>query len=193
MVWLNGTSGVFAKYNNFERNNKSEYGLCCNEFACPNGGDVWNNSGLKIGLSYNEGNSTPGKGADGLAVRHARDVVVATRRPALAAGSAGAWPTPAPMCSSARHPVGKSRPRSASANFQRPPGCRPPCPGCWRPTDSVFSTSGSVTRWRRAGGLAGEHRDLFDRLIAAQALAEDLMVASTDARLDGFGVRRVRA
>jgi PIN domain nuclease of toxin-antitoxin system len=43
----------------------------------------------------------------------------------------------------------------------------------------------------RAGRLVGEHRDPFDRMIAAQALAEDIPVISKDAVLDGFGVRRV--
>lgn len=43
----------------------------------------------------------------------------------------------------------------------------------------------------RAGRLTGEHRDPFDRMIAAQALGEDLLVVSRDAQLDLFGVRRV--
>lgn len=43
----------------------------------------------------------------------------------------------------------------------------------------------------RAGRLISEHRDPFDRIIAAQALAGDLPVLSTDAKLDSFGVRRI--
>ena len=43
----------------------------------------------------------------------------------------------------------------------------------------------------RAGRLTGEHRDPFDRMIAAQALAQDIPVLSTDAKLDVFGVRRI--
>jgi len=43
----------------------------------------------------------------------------------------------------------------------------------------------------RAGRLAAEHRDPFDRMIAAQALALDVPVASPDAVFDGLGVRRV--
>ena len=43
----------------------------------------------------------------------------------------------------------------------------------------------------RAGRLPGEHRDPFDRMIAAHALAEDIPVISADPRLDGFGVRRL--
>lgn len=43
----------------------------------------------------------------------------------------------------------------------------------------------------RAGRLVAEHRDPFDRMIAAQALALDVAVISPDAQLDQFGVRRV--
>jgi PIN domain nuclease of toxin-antitoxin system len=43
----------------------------------------------------------------------------------------------------------------------------------------------------RAGRLVGEHGDPFDRIIAAHALAEDIPVISADAKLDGFGVRRI--
>ena len=43
----------------------------------------------------------------------------------------------------------------------------------------------------RAGRLSGEHRDPFDRMIAAQALAEDIPVLSMDVKLDSFGIRRI--
>ena len=43
----------------------------------------------------------------------------------------------------------------------------------------------------RAGRLVGAHQDPFDRMIAAQALAEDIPVISADPKLDGFGVRRI--
>jgi PIN domain nuclease of toxin-antitoxin system len=43
----------------------------------------------------------------------------------------------------------------------------------------------------RAGRLVGTHQDPFDRMIAAQALAEDIPVISADPKLDGFGVRRI--
>ena len=43
----------------------------------------------------------------------------------------------------------------------------------------------------RAGRLAGDHRDPFDRMIAAQALAEDIPVISNDTKLDSFGIRRI--
>ncbi|HEV2620181.1 MAG TPA: PIN domain-containing protein [Acidobacteriaceae bacterium] len=43
----------------------------------------------------------------------------------------------------------------------------------------------------RAGRLMGNHRDPFDRIIAAQALALDIPVISKDPQLDQFGIRRV--
>lgn len=42
-----------------------------------------------------------------------------------------------------------------------------------------------------AGRLPLVHRDPFDRLLAAQALVEKLALVSTDAALDGFGIRRL--
>jgi PIN domain nuclease of toxin-antitoxin system len=42
----------------------------------------------------------------------------------------------------------------------------------------------------RAGLLVGDHRDPFDRMIAAQAIHEDCILLSNDANLDLFGVRR---
>ena len=43
----------------------------------------------------------------------------------------------------------------------------------------------------RAGRLTAQHRDPFDRMIAAQALASDILILSTDSRLDAFGIRRI--
>jgi PIN domain nuclease of toxin-antitoxin system len=43
----------------------------------------------------------------------------------------------------------------------------------------------------RAGRLVAEHRDPFDRMIAAQALGQDIPVLSPDPQLDQFGVRRI--
>jgi PIN domain nuclease of toxin-antitoxin system len=43
----------------------------------------------------------------------------------------------------------------------------------------------------RGGRLVGEHRDPWDRLIAAQALALDVPVISNDVQLDAFGIRRI--
>jgi PIN domain nuclease of toxin-antitoxin system len=39
--------------------------------------------------------------------------------------------------------------------------------------------------------LPQHHRDPFDRLIAAQAIAERLPVISIDAALDAYGVERI--
>src|ERR1035437_2402560 len=43
----------------------------------------------------------------------------------------------------------------------------------------------------RAGRLTAEHKDPFDRMIAAQALALDVAVLSPDPQLEQFGVRRI--
>lgn len=43
----------------------------------------------------------------------------------------------------------------------------------------------------RAGSLAAVHKDPFDRMLAAQALTENILVLSMDDALDAFGVRRV--
>ena len=43
----------------------------------------------------------------------------------------------------------------------------------------------------RAGRLVAEHRDPFDRMIAAQALSQDIPVLSPDSQLDQFAVRRI--
>jgi len=43
----------------------------------------------------------------------------------------------------------------------------------------------------RAGRLTAQHKDPFDRMIAAQALALDVPVLSSDKQLDQFGVRRI--
>jgi PIN domain nuclease of toxin-antitoxin system len=43
----------------------------------------------------------------------------------------------------------------------------------------------------RAGRLVGGHGDPFDRMIAAQALSQDMIVLSNDEKLDAFGVRRL--
>jgi PIN domain nuclease of toxin-antitoxin system len=42
-----------------------------------------------------------------------------------------------------------------------------------------------------AGRFIGEHRDPWDRMIAAQALILDIPVISIDAKLDLFSVRRI--
>ncbi len=44
---------------------------------------------------------------------------------------------------------------------------------------------------RRAGALPGPHRDPFDRMLVAQAQAEDLVVVSVDRVFDEYRVRRL--
>jgi PIN domain nuclease of toxin-antitoxin system len=43
----------------------------------------------------------------------------------------------------------------------------------------------------RAGRLSSDHRDPFDRILAAQGLAADIAIVSNDAKLDSFGIRRI--
>ena len=43
----------------------------------------------------------------------------------------------------------------------------------------------------RAGRLVADHRDPFDRMIAAQARALDIAILSPDPQLDQFAIRRV--
>jgi PIN domain nuclease of toxin-antitoxin system len=49
----------------------------------------------------------------------------------------------------------------------------------------------NAEQFLRAGRLAGAHRDPFDRIIAAQALSLDVPVITPDAKLEGFGIRRI--
>ena len=44
---------------------------------------------------------------------------------------------------------------------------------------------------RLAGSLASPHRDPFDRLLAAQAIMESLMLISADSAFAGFGLSTV--
>jgi PIN domain nuclease of toxin-antitoxin system len=43
----------------------------------------------------------------------------------------------------------------------------------------------------RAGLLPGPHRDPFDRMLIAQAVAENIPVISSDVALDSYAVRRI--
>jgi PIN domain nuclease of toxin-antitoxin system len=43
----------------------------------------------------------------------------------------------------------------------------------------------------RAGRLTADHGDPFDRMLAAQALANDIPILSRDAKLDAFAIRRI--
>jgi PIN domain nuclease of toxin-antitoxin system len=49
----------------------------------------------------------------------------------------------------------------------------------------------TVADAERAGRLPGSHRDPFDRMLIAQALARNLTVVSIDAVFDGYGVSRL--
>ncbi|WCT74054.1 type II toxin-antitoxin system VapC family toxin [Sphingomonas naphthae] len=42
-----------------------------------------------------------------------------------------------------------------------------------------------------AGNMPGTHKDPFDRMLAAQALSENLVLVSNDEAFDQFGVRRL--
>jgi PIN domain nuclease of toxin-antitoxin system len=42
-----------------------------------------------------------------------------------------------------------------------------------------------------AGALPGPHRDLFDRMLIAQAMCDDLVLVSNEAPFDLYGVRRL--
>jgi PIN domain nuclease of toxin-antitoxin system len=48
----------------------------------------------------------------------------------------------------------------------------------------------SLAHAERAGRLPIQHRDPFDRMLIAQALAEDLLLVSNEATFDSAGVRR---
>ena len=49
----------------------------------------------------------------------------------------------------------------------------------------------SVEHAVRAGLLPGPHKDPFDRMLIAQAQAENLPIVSNDIAFDGYGVRRL--
>ncbi len=49
----------------------------------------------------------------------------------------------------------------------------------------------NVADAERAGRLPGPHRDPFDRMLIAQALARDLPLVSVDAAFDRYAVNRV--
>ncbi len=49
----------------------------------------------------------------------------------------------------------------------------------------------TVDHAQRAGALPGHHRDPFDRMLIAQAQAEDFDLVSNEALFDAYGVRRI--
>ena len=49
----------------------------------------------------------------------------------------------------------------------------------------------AVAHGARAGALPGPHGDSFDRMLIAQAIADDLVLVSNDTAFDAYGVRRL--
>lgn len=49
----------------------------------------------------------------------------------------------------------------------------------------------SVGHTQSAGDLGGRHRDPFDRMLIAQALAEGLTLVSNERAFDAYGVKRL--
>ena len=49
----------------------------------------------------------------------------------------------------------------------------------------------SLEHGQVAGALPSDHRDPFDRMLAAQARGEMMALVSNDAAFDGFGVTRI--
>jgi PIN domain nuclease of toxin-antitoxin system len=49
----------------------------------------------------------------------------------------------------------------------------------------------SIRHAQHAGSLPGEHRDPFDRMLAAQAQLEGLTIVSNDEVFDEYGVLRL--
>lgn len=49
----------------------------------------------------------------------------------------------------------------------------------------------SFEHGRRAGELADEHGDPFDRILAAQAIVEDMAIISNDEKLSALGAKRL--
>ena len=47
----------------------------------------------------------------------------------------------------------------------------------------------TVAHGRMAGRMPGTHKDPFDRMLAAQALIEDVPIITNDAAFAGFGVK----
>lgn len=68
-----------------------------------------------------------------------------------------------------------------------------------RDFDAVCDRSGFISlpikaaHATAAGAFALEHRDPFDRILAAQAMIEDMSIVSIDAKLDIFRMKRVWA
>lgn len=57
--------------------------------------------------------------------------------------------------------------------------------------EQEFITLGVSVRHAEVAGRLGGHRDPFDRLLAAQAIADGLVIVSPDPLFDGWGIARV--
>lgn len=49
----------------------------------------------------------------------------------------------------------------------------------------------SVAHAQRAGGLAGTHKDRFDRMLAAQAMLDNLVLVSNDRAFEQYAIERL--
>lgn len=49
----------------------------------------------------------------------------------------------------------------------------------------------SIAHGQMAGALDGHHKDPFDRMLIAQALADDLTLVSNDMQFDAYGITRL--
>ena len=58
-------------------------------------------------------------------------------------------------------------------------------------TESFGQLSITLRHAEVAGGLPGPHRDPFDRMLITQALLEQLVFVSNEARFDAYGVSRL--
>ncbi|HKT25583.1 MAG TPA: type II toxin-antitoxin system VapC family toxin [Terriglobales bacterium] len=57
--------------------------------------------------------------------------------------------------------------------------------------EGFFTMTISMRHALRAGALPSHHKDPFDRMLIAQAQAEDLSLISNDSMFDHYGVRRI--
>lgn len=57
--------------------------------------------------------------------------------------------------------------------------------------EGFFTITISMQHALRAGALPSHHKDPFDRMLIAQAQAEDLSLISNDSMFDHYGVRRI--
>ena len=62
--------------------------------------------------------------------------------------------------------------------------------GAYLERERFETLAASAEHGIRAGLLPGPHKDPFDRMLIAQALAENLVIVSNDVVFDGYGVKR---